>query len=336
MRVPLARGTRLDPQSIEVRVSGRLLDPAHCHVNPMTGIVGLDLPDEEWGTEQWVTIEAADNQGSRVLVQAPFDTADAPRRAQDEVLVRLNGTADELDALASFGFTGAVCPGGGNGQLAGLVRAAHARGLALLVPSGEGADGALESISNRDAGASCVSSIEAVLLRSAVGLDGLATTLEADCWAGAGGPPLLLDVPSPASGPEEDAQRLRTTLLLSLAGTPVFEKPVAGGSSKVAREWIEARKDSVALRRGALRVLAAEPERLVFARTAPGEVVVVSLARHPAGDSVTVPLPEEWGVPASFEVLALNGVGPRDAHLRGRSLVIRDAAQTSGAWRLRW
>ncbi|MBI5154196.1 hypothetical protein HZA57_03080 [Candidatus Poribacteria bacterium] len=64
-------------------------------------------------------------------------------------------------------------------------------------------------------------------------------------------------------------------------------------------ELTHARQDSVALRRGYVEPLYADPERLVFARIAPEETVVVFLARKPKDGSMTLMWPAHWGKPAS-------------------------------------
>ncbi|MEQ8821974.1 MAG: alpha-amylase family glycosyl hydrolase [Sumerlaeia bacterium] len=100
--------------------------------------------------------------------------------------------------------------------------------------------------------------------------------------------------------------------------------------------WAKARHDSVALRRGWLVPLHMDAERLVYARVAPEEVVVVSLARKPDSGDLTVQLPKAWGEPSRFESLALLNATAKDVALRKGSLVIKDQPYSASAWVLSW
>ena len=104
----------------------------------------------------------------------------------------------------------------------------------------------------------------------------------------------------------------------------------------VVRKWAQRRNESVALRRGVFQPLYSSDERLIYARIAPEEVVVVSLTRQPLEDSVTVPLPESWGEPAGFEIIALNNMTDKDATLRNGTMVIRGGEYSAGMWRFTW
>ncbi|MCB2156226.1 hypothetical protein KQI84_15225 [bacterium] len=104
----------------------------------------------------------------------------------------------------------------------------------------------------------------------------------------------------------------------------------------VVSQWAKRRAESVALRRGTFEPLYSDDERMVFARVAPEEVVVVALSRAPLDNSVTIPLPKAWGEPKTFEILALNNLDDKAATLRNGTLVLRDGQYSAGMWRFTW
>jgi len=125
------------------------------------------------------------------------------------------------------------------------------------------------------------------------------------------------------------------------AGDPDNRRPM------IWRDWSEeqratfdtvsalakARHGSVALRRGAVQVLHAAEERVVYARVAPEEVVLVALTREPETGSITLVLPEYWGQPLSITPLV---DGPSNALLEESRLRITDPAWGYGIWKLNW
>lgn len=101
---------------------------------------------------------------------------------------------------------------------------------------------------------------------------------------------------------------------------------------------LHARKESVALRRGAYRLLLADKEHLAFARIAPEETAVVVLQRKSgATGNIAVPLPAEWGAPKVFEPLALDGIAATEATLGSDGKIqVSSRPHSAGIWRLKW
>lgn len=93
------------------------------------------------------------------------------------------------------------------------------------------------------------------------------------------------------------------------------------------------RHESVALRRGAVVVLAEEPERLVIARVAPEEVVIVSLSRKPENSSTTIALPGGWASPKGLTPLVVSG---QKAIATKSGIALKDKAQSFGIWKVEW
>ncbi len=89
------------------------------------------------------------------------------------------------------------------------------------------------------------------------------------------------------------------------------------------------RLDSVALRRGSLRVHLTGEERVLFSRTTPEQTVLVLLSRRPATDWISLNLPEEWGLPAEVRPLLAERVAStyEDGRLR-----IEDQPFSFGVW----
>ncbi len=95
-----------------------------------------------------------------------------------------------------------------------------------------------------------------------------------------------------------------------------------------------ARSRALPLRRGNLQILHADDERLIFARVAPKETVIVALSRRPPTEALELAPPEAWGTPRRFEPLVT-----KSAHLAiqpdGR-WKLADGPWTYGVWRVRW
>ena len=101
----------------------------------------------------------------------------------------------------------------------------------------------------------------------------------------------------------------------------------------VVSELNRARLESVALRRGRLEVLHSGDERLVLARIAPEETVLIVLARVPPTNSYSVIYPEYWGSPTLEPMVESHGV--RVMGMR-RSVEIYDHAYSFGIYRVNW
>ncbi len=93
------------------------------------------------------------------------------------------------------------------------------------------------------------------------------------------------------------------------------------------------RGDTIALRRGATEVLHADAERLVLARIAPEETVIVLISRKPADGSITVNFPAHWGTPESVEPLESRGITSTPL---AKGLTIADGPSSYGFWKLKW
>lgn len=79
-------GAVLDPAGVAVAVNNRLMPASHYTVDTQRGIVRLNLPPDEWHSENHVVVLACDTQGRTGEFEAAFDTADAPRSPRDEVI----------------------------------------------------------------------------------------------------------------------------------------------------------------------------------------------------------------------------------------------------------
>ena len=109
------------------------------------------------------------------------------------------------------------------------------------------------------------------------------------------------------------------------------QKQILEAASALGR----ARHESVALRRGGVQVLFADKERLVFARVAPEETVLIALARKPAENSWDIPLPASWGAPASLQPLLEQS--DLTAVLQSNRLQFKGAGNWAyGAWRVQF
>ncbi len=93
-----------------------------------------------------------------------------------------------------------------------------------------------------------------------------------------------------------------------------------------------ARLSSIALRRGAIQVLHESPERLVIARIAPQQTVLIALNRKPADQSLAMTLPKAWGEKFDLQPLVENGLA---AKASGRSLSLDGAEYAFGIWELK-
>ncbi len=128
---------------------------------------------------------------------------------------------------------------------------------------------------------------------------------------------------------------------LSGAGDPDNRRPMPwSGLQPVQEETREAvgalaraRGTSLALRRGHLETLHASAERMVFARVAAGETVLVALSRKPSDSSMTLVLPGWFGRPAKLEPLVESGLG---ASLDSNRLRLSDGEYAYGMWRVVW
>ncbi|CAN5493858.1 hypothetical protein BH09SUM1_BH09SUM1_00380 [soil metagenome] len=109
------------------------------------------------------------------------------------------------------------------------------------------------------------------------------------------------------------------------------------GTYTVVQNLLRARNESIALRRGGYQELFSDPENIVFARIAPEEVAIVAIQRHAKGGTLSIPLPQAWGKPSTFQALSLDGLTASDASLNENGILeITSKSYTSGVWRLRW
>jgi glycosidase len=93
------------------------------------------------------------------------------------------------------------------------------------------------------------------------------------------------------------------------------------------------RHGSVALRRGVTEVLFADAERLILAKVAPEETVLVALSRKPQDGSVTMVWPQHWGTPSQLEPLITQNL---QAETTSNALRITDGEYAFGVWRVEW
>jgi len=95
-----------------------------------------------------------------------------------------------------------------------------------------------------------------------------------------------------------------------------------------------ARHESAALRRGRLEVIHSDAERLVLARVAVDDVVLVALSRRPTDTTYRLAWPKHWGTPKSLEELAPGH--NMDLTVVPEGLIIQDGPEGFGVFRVIW
>ncbi|MCC6547219.1 hypothetical protein IT570_08630 [Candidatus Sumerlaeota bacterium] len=90
-----------------------------------------------------------------------------------------------------------------------------------------------------------------------------------------------------------------------------------------------ARAASVALRRGTIQILHESDERLVIARIAPEQVVLIALNRRPKDTMLALTLPSYWGDAPNLVELVQSGI---QGTLKSRSLTLEGADYSFGIW----
>ncbi|HNM46881.1 MAG TPA: hypothetical protein PKH51_07670, partial [Candidatus Sumerlaeota bacterium] len=93
-----------------------------------------------------------------------------------------------------------------------------------------------------------------------------------------------------------------------------------------------ARGKSIALRRGAAQVLHESDERIVIARIAPEQTVIIALNRAPKDKMLALTLPSYWGNAPKIEPLVVSGA---EATLANRSLSLGGSDYSFGIWEVK-
>ncbi len=128
---------------------------------------------------------------------------------------------------------------------------------------------------------------------------------------------------------------------LSGAGDPDNRRPMPWGgwdanqtaSHDVVAELTKLRHESIALRRGVFQPIMQSAERVVYARVALDETVIVALSRKPSDSTATIALPDYFGHVEGMEPLASSGM---TGTLDGKKLELADGEYSWGIWRLEW
>ncbi|MEO8376993.1 MAG: alpha-amylase family glycosyl hydrolase, partial [Candidatus Sumerlaeota bacterium] len=93
-----------------------------------------------------------------------------------------------------------------------------------------------------------------------------------------------------------------------------------------------ARAKSIALRRGATQILYESDERLVIARIAPEQTVLIVLNRAPKDRMLAMTLPSYWSDSPKLEELVVSGV---KGSLKNRSLMVESDDYSFGIWEVK-
>lgn len=128
---------------------------------------------------------------------------------------------------------------------------------------------------------------------------------------------------------------------LTGAGDPDNRRPMPWGnwdknqtaSHDTVAQLTKLRHDSIALRRGVFQPIMQSAERVVYARVALDETVIVALSRKPSDSAATVALPEYFGSLKGLELLGASGM---KGSLDGGRLQLNDGEYSWGVWRAKW
>jgi len=85
-KVAVSGGSQLESGGVRVFVNNAPLPASAYRVDPETGVIALEVPEAQWGPEQFVLVTARDSSGRSGSLLAPFDFSAASRAPKDETI----------------------------------------------------------------------------------------------------------------------------------------------------------------------------------------------------------------------------------------------------------